>query len=75
MYYGVFLTYLSFILWFTGLKYVSASVAGVFTALIPVSGVLLSMLFLGETPSTLEFFGGVLIILSIILVVYKNENK
>lgn len=75
MYYGVFLTYISFILWFSGLKYVSASVAGVFTALIPVSGVLLSMLFFRETPSAFEFFGGALIILSIFLVVYKNENK
>lgn len=73
-YYGVFLTYISFILWFKGLKNVSASVAGVFTALVPVSGILLSIVFLKETPNIFEFAGGLLIILSIILVVYKNEK-
>lgn len=73
-YYGVFLTYISFILWFKGLKHVSASIAGVFTALVPVSGILLSIIFLKETPNIFEFIGGLLIILSIILVVYKNEK-
>jgi len=73
-YYGVFLTYISFILWFKGLKQVTASVAGVFTALVPVSGILLSIIFLKETPNIFEFVGGLLIILSIILVVYKNEK-
>lgn len=73
-YYGVFLTYISFILWFKGLKQVTASVAGVFTALVPVSGILLSIIFLKETPNIMEFVGGLLIILSIILVVYKNEK-
>ncbi len=74
VYYGVFLTYISFILWFKGLKQVSASTAGVFTALVPVSGILLSIIFLKETPDIFEFIGGLLIILSIILVVYKNEK-
>lgn len=74
VYYGVFLTYVSFILWFKGLESVKASVAGVFTALVPVSGLVFSSLLLGDYPNKLELIGGLLIIVSIILVVYKNEK-
>ncbi|OGH18782.1 MAG: hypothetical protein A2770_04715 [Candidatus Levybacteria bacterium RIFCSPHIGHO2_01_FULL_38_12] len=74
VYYGVFLTYIAFILWFSGLKYVKASVAGVFTAIVPISGILLSIIFLRESPNFFELIGGLLIIVSIILVVYKNEE-
>jgi drug/metabolite transporter (DMT)-like permease len=74
VYYGLFLTYVSFILWFKGLQQVKVSVAGVFTALIPISGVSLSMILLNELPSYFELLGGLLIILSIILVTYKNEK-
>jgi len=73
-YYGIFLTYVSFIFWFSGLKHSTASVAGIFTALAPLSGVILSILILKETPNIFELIGGVLIILSIILVVNKNEK-
>lgn len=72
-YYGIFLTYISFIFWFKGLKQVSASIAGVFTALIPVSGVIFSIILLKDLPSFYEVVGGLLIVLSIFLVVYKKE--
>lgn len=74
LYYGIFLTYISFILWFSGLKNVNASIAGIFTALVPVSGILLSIIFLKESPNLYELIGGLLIIISIIMVVYKNNK-
>jgi len=74
VYYGVFLTYISFILWFKGLDSVKASVAGIFTALVPISGILFSALLLRDYPSTFEVIGGMLIVASILLVVYKNEK-
>lgn len=73
-YYGIFLTYISFILWFKGLQHINVSVAGVFTALAPVSGIVLSVLLLGETPNLSEIMGGILIIGSIVLVVYNHEK-
>jgi len=74
LYYGVFLTYISFVLWFKGLSQVSASVAGVFTALVPVSGVILSVIILREMPSCFDLIGGLLIIASLVLVVYKKAR-
>lgn len=71
-YYGIFLTYISFILWFRGLEKVKASIAGIFTALVPISGLIFSAIFLKDYPNILELTGATLIIISIILVVYKN---
>lgn len=47
-YYGVFVTVLAYLFWFAGITQVSASTAGVFTAIMPVSALVLSALVLGE---------------------------
>ena len=47
-YYGVFVSFLSYVFWFKGVAGVPAGVAGAFTGFVPVSGVFLSWLVLGE---------------------------
>ncbi len=47
-YYGVAVSYLSYVLWFRGIAHVPASAAASFTGLVPLSGVALSWLVLGE---------------------------
>lgn len=48
LYYGVFVSFLSYILWFRGIEKVQASNAAVFTSMVPVSAVLLSVILLRE---------------------------
>lgn len=47
-YYGAAVSYLSYVLWFRGIAQVQASAAAAFTGLVPLSGVALSWLLLGE---------------------------
>ena len=47
-YYGAAVSYLSYVLWFRGIALVPASAAAAFTGLVPLSGVALSWLVLGE---------------------------
>ena len=48
VYYGAFVTVASFFLWFDGVSKVSTATAGAFTAVMPLSALLLSVLLLGE---------------------------
>ena len=48
VYYGVFVTVAAYLFWFAGITKVPASTAGVFTAIMPVSALVLSVLVLGE---------------------------
>lgn len=48
VYYGAAVSYLSYVLWFKGIALVPASAAAAFTGLVPLSGVALSWLVLGE---------------------------
>ena len=54
-YYGAFVTVAAYLFWFSGVQRVGAGTAGVFTAVMPVSALVLSALFLGEavTPAAL----------------------
>lgn len=47
-YYGAAVSYLSYVFWFKGIALVPASAAAAFTGLVPLSGVALSWLALGE---------------------------
>jgi drug/metabolite transporter (DMT)-like permease len=47
-YYGVFVTFLSYVFWFRGIALTSAGNAAVFTSVVPISSVLLSVLLLHE---------------------------
>lgn len=61
-YYGLFVTVAAYLFWFSGVQRVGAGTAGIFTAVMPVSALLLSALLLGEdiTPSALAGCGLVL---------------
>lgn len=48
LYYGIFVSFLSYILWFRGIEKVQASNAAVFTSMAPVSAVILSAVLLRE---------------------------
>lgn len=47
-YYGIFVSFLSYILWFRGIEKVQASNAAVFTSVVPISSTLLSVFLLRE---------------------------
>ena len=49
VYYGAFVTVLAYLFWFAGITGVPPSTAGVFTAVMPVSALVLSALVLGES--------------------------
>jgi len=68
IYYGVILSVVAFILFFNGMKKVSASTAGIFTAISPLSSIFLSNLILHETLTLNQIVGGVLIITSILVI-------
>ncbi len=67
LYFGAVFTVLAYVFWFRGISRVSGSTAGVFTALMPVSAVLLSCFFLKEPFTLYHGVGGALIIFAILL--------
>jgi len=75
VYYGVFVTVIAFVLWFRGVSRVSASTAGVFTGIMPVSTIILSYLFLQEQVSLVHFLGVGLIFCGILLAAKDNGRR
>ncbi len=73
-YFGAVFTVLAYLFWFQGVTKVSGSVAGVFTAVMPVSAVILSCIFLKEAFTLYHAFGGALILLSIFLMAMNKGN-
>lgn len=57
LYYGVGVTALAYILWFSGVEKVPASTAAVFTGVLPVITIMLSALFPGEQSTTAHLVG------------------
>lgn len=72
-YFGAVFTVLAYLFWFQGVTKVSGSVAGVFTAVMPVSAVVLSCVFLKERFTFYHAVGGGLILLSIFLMAVKKK--
>jgi drug/metabolite transporter (DMT)-like permease len=72
LYYGVAVTALAFLLWFSGLSRVPASKAGVFIGVLPVSAVVLSYVVLGE-PFVWSHLVGVSCVLLAILLIAREE--
>jgi len=65
LYYGLFVTVISFSLWFKGLSMVEASTAGIFLGVVPVSSVFLSYLILKEPFSWYHIIGSILVVIGI----------
>lgn len=65
---GVFSLGLSYLFYFMGLERVSAQVVSVVSLFEPLSGILIGLIVFGETLSLLGAAGGVLILISIVLI-------
>jgi len=74
-YYGVFVTAVAYILWFTGIAKVSGVYASVYTAIVPVSAVVLSSIFLGEKIYLFQVYGFCLVLSAIGLLILQNIRK
>ncbi|MFA5906499.1 MAG: DMT family transporter, partial [Desulfobacula sp.] len=64
----------AYIFWFQGVSRVSGSTAGVFTAVMPVSAVVLSCFFLKENFTLYHAVGGMLILIAIYLMTKTGED-
>jgi drug/metabolite transporter (DMT)-like permease len=73
--YGVFVTALAYILWYTGIKRLEASVAAAFSGMMPFTSLLLSVLILGERPGWAQWLGGVLVIIGMLLTGLKSPDQ
>ncbi|MCR4330226.1 MAG: DMT family transporter [Candidatus Roizmanbacteria bacterium] len=73
VYYGLFVTVISFQLWFRGLSKVDASAAGVFMGVVPVSSLILSYFILKE-PFYLSYLAGAAFVILGISFIYKSHK-
>jgi len=71
---GFVTTYLAYIAYYKGLKYLEASRASVVATLEPVVASLLAFLFWDEVLSPISYIGGALILCSVILTIYVQES-
>lgn len=67
VWYGLFVTALAFVFWYNGIQRCPASVAAVFSGMMPVTAMLLSILLLGEQPGAKDWLGGLLVLLGMVL--------
>lgn len=65
VYFGAVFTVLAYYFWFKGIQIVPGNVAGMFTAVMPVSAVILSCILLRESLALHHLAGGVLILAAI----------
>jgi drug/metabolite transporter (DMT)-like permease len=72
---GVFCTGLAFLLYNTGLKAISATIASVILLLEIVFAMLFAFIVLGETPTIVTAIGGALIVIAIIVISLNGNNE
>lgn len=65
VYYGIFITVIAYYLWFSGISKVPTGVAGIFTAIMPISTVVLSALLLHEPFTRYHLMGLMLTLVGI----------
>ncbi|KJR46282.1 Permease of the drug/metabolite transporter (DMT) superfamily [Desulfosporosinus sp. I2] len=66
--YGLFVTALAFIFWYTGIKRCSAFSAAAFSGMMPFTSMVLSVLVLEENIRWPQWSGGILIIIGMVLI-------
>ncbi len=74
-YYIIFTGIISYVVVYYALKHLEASVAGVLTGLIPISGILLSIFFLGETVSAMFVLGAAISLIGMYITTKKEHKK
>lgn len=73
LYYGFFVSFLSYVFWFKGIEKVQVSSAAVFTSVVPVSSIVLSALILKEPILSVHIIGLVCIIGGIFVSTNKDR--
>lgn len=73
-YYGLFVTAAAYIFWFTGIQKVSGMYASVYTAIVPVSSVLISSLTLGEVITRSHLIGMAFVMIAIAILVKDSRG-
>ncbi|WP_313152284.1 DMT family transporter [Lacrimispora sp.] len=73
-YYGVFVSFLSYVLWFKGIEKVPASSSAVFTSIVPVSSIILSALVLNDSILFVHIIGLICIISGIFVSAYTHAS-
>ncbi len=74
VYYGTVVPSLSFVLWFSGVGQVRASIAGIFSSLLPIFTLVLSLLILRERLAWAQLLGMGIIICGIFLSVRSGKR-
>jgi drug/metabolite transporter (DMT)-like permease len=64
-----------FIAWYRGLKKINAGTAALFTAIMPISTIILSLIFLGERINAFQITGTIIILFSIYIGTYHLRKK
>jgi drug/metabolite transporter (DMT)-like permease len=73
LYYSIFCSVIAYICWFSGMKKIMASSAAIFTGVMPLSTVVLSIIFLKEKLYWNHLFGLIFVVISIYLVTSKKK--
>ncbi len=75
LWYGVFVTALAFIFWYSGIQRCSAVTAAAFSGMMPFTAMFLSVLLLGERAGLRQWAGGALVITGIILIGIDQKKQ
>lgn len=75
VWYGSVVTALAFILWYADIQRCRVSTAAAFSGLMPFTSLLLSVTLLGERSFWLQWAGGVLVILGIVLIAVRQQPQ
>ena len=66
--YGLFVTALAFVFWYAGIKRCEAFTAAAFSGMMPFTSMLLSVIVLREQAGWLQWLGGLLVIVGMVLI-------
>lgn len=74
IYYGICVSFLSYVLWFRGIEKVKASDAAIFTSVVPVSSILLSAILLKEKILLIHVIGMILIVMGMLISTVDHKS-
>jgi drug/metabolite transporter (DMT)-like permease len=73
VWYGVVVTALAFYFWYAGIKRCEASVAAIFSGMMPFTALLLSVILLGERPVWQQYLGGFMVMAGMVISGLKQK--
>lgn len=74
LYLGIFCSVIAYLLYNFGLRRLSSSTSVALMNLVPIFGVLFSVLILGESVSARQFIGGAIVLVGVMLSVRQNKD-